>query len=708
MSGSDEHQHDCDRDQERTPASVTEHAHCCGPAAQREAPAWREFVESGVCLAGLIAGLVLQAYGSDAGGSAAGSSHPVLPWSALIAYLVSFIAGGGHTLWEALTDLVRGRVNIDLLMILAALGAAALGDWPEGAVLLFLFSFSHALEHFILGRTRGAIASLMKLTPDEAVVIREGREQTIRVEQLVVGDRLIVRPSERIAADGVVEEGRTVVNQSPMTGESIPIEKTVGDPVLAGTLNMQGSIRVEVTRVGAETTLARMVQLVEQAQSVKADSEQFTDWFGQSYTVIVLAGTAAVFLVCRYLLGDSFVDAFYRAMTALVVASPCAVVISIPAAILSAIASAARGGVLFKGGSHLERTADLRAMAFDKTGTLTIGRPALASVLTAPDVSEADLLQIAAALESQSKHPLARAVVDAARTRGLIVLEADQVEEVIGHGIVGVVNGRRCGAGKRSWFDEQGTPCDPGLAARANDLQAIGHTLIAVADSERVLGVLAVSDPLRPTAIPAIEELRRLGLASLTILSGDHPAVVARIGEQLGVEGEGGLLPEDKLNRLDAMKRQQAELARGGISSGGLIVVPRRARTRGQVGMMGDGMNDAPSLAAADVGFSLGGAGTDVALESADVVLMDDDLMKLPYAIALARKTQQIIRQNLVIAFSVMIVLFVLTLVTKLPLPLAVLGHEGSTVVVVLNGLRMLAFPRPRPMSVTEPSRLPE
>ena len=288
------------------------------------------------------------------------------------------------------------------------------------------------------------------------------------------------------------------------------------------------------------------------------------------------------------------------------------------------------------------------------------------------------------------------------------MLEADQVEEVIGHGIVGVVNGRRCGAGKRSWFDEQGTPCDPELAARANDLQAIGHTLIAVADSERVLGVLAVSDPLRPTAIPAIEELRRLGLASLTILSGDHPAVVARIGEQLGVEGEGGLLPEDKLNRLDAMKRQQAELARCGISSGGLTVVPRRVQARGQVGMMGDGMNDAPSLAAADVGFSLGGAGTDVALESADVVLMDDDLMKLPYAIALARKTQQIIRQNLVIAFSVMIVLFVLTLVTKLPLPLAVLGHEGSTVVVVLNGLRMLAFPRPRPMSVTEPSRLPE
>lgn len=708
MPGADEHQHECDRDQERLPASLSERTHCCGPAAQREAPAWKAFVEPGVCLAGLLAGLVLQAYGSDAGGPEAASSHPALPWSALIAYLVSFVAGGGHTLWEALSDLSRGRVNIDLLMILAALGAAALGDWPEGAVLLFLFSLSHALEHFILGRTRGAIASLMKLTPDEAVVVREGREQTIRVEQLVVGDRVIVRPSERIAADGLVEEGHTVVNQSPMTGESIPIEKTVGDPVLAGTLNMQGSIRVEVTRVGAETTLARMVQLVEQAQSVKADSEQFTDWFGQRYTVIVLAGTAAVFLIGRYGFGDSFVSAFYRAMTALVVASPCAVVISIPSAILSAIASAARGGVLFKGGSHLERTALLRAMAFDKTGTLTIGRPALTSLLTAPGVSAADLLVVAAALESQSKHPLARAVVEAARARGPTIATAEQVHEVVGHGIVGIVNGQRCWAGKRSWFDELGTPCDSELTARANELQSAGHTLIGVADGARVLGVLAVSDPLRPTAIPAIAELRRLGVTSLTMLSGDHPSVVARIAGLLGLAGEGGLLPEDKLKRLDALKQQQTELARAGVESGGLTVVPRRARARRQVGMMGDGMNDAPSLAAADVGFSLGGAGTDVALESADVVLMDDDLMKLPYAIALARQTQRIIRQNLFLAFSVMIVLLVLTLVTTLPLPLAVLGHEGSTVLVVLNGLRMLAFPRPLALPVQDVPRLAE
>ena len=546
-----------------------------------------------------------------------------------------------------------------------------------GAVLLFLFSLSHALEHFILGRTRGAIASLMKLTPDEAIVVRDGQEQTVSLEQLVVGDRVIVPPSGRIPVDGVVRDGRTAVDQSPMTGESIPVEKQVGDSVLAGTLNQQGLIQVEVTRVGGETTLARMVRLVEQAQSERADSQQFTDWFGQRYTVVVLLGTVVVFLIGRYGYQDSFRLAVHRAMTALVVASPCAVVISIPAAILSAIASAARGGVLFKGGSHLERTARLRVMAFDKTGTLTIGRPGLTSILTAPGVSELELLAEAAALEEHSEHPLARAVIEAAAAaRGASPFTADAVEAVIGHGVVGTVHGERRRVGKLSWFHESGTRIDEELARRAALLQAEGHTLIGVADDAHVLGLLAVSDPMRPTAAIAIQQLRELGLEPLVMLSGDHPAVVARMAGLLGLEGEGRLLPEDKLKRLDALKQH------------------------GPIGMIGDGMNDAPSLAAADVGFSLGGAGTDVALETADVVLMADDLQRLPYAIALARATQRIIRQNLVIAFGVMIGLLITTFITVLPLPLAVLGHEGSTVLVILNGVRLLWFPKPTPFVV--------
>ena len=629
----------------------------------KDGPSWLVFLESGVCLLGLLTGLGLSRF-TD---SAAATS-----WFVLLAYVVSFVAGGTATLVEALGDLRRGLVNIDLLMILAAFGAAALGDWPEGAVLLFLFSLSHALEHFILGRTRSAIAGLMKLTPDEAVVLRDGREQTIRVEDLAIGDRVLVHPSDRIPIDGIVRDGHTVVDQSPMTGESIPVEKQAGDVVLAGTLNKHGSIQIEVTHIAGETTLARMVRLVEHAQSERADSQQFTDWFGQRYTILVLLGTVAVFLLGFYGYGDEWHRAIHRAMTALVVASPCAVVISIPAAILSAIAGAARGGVLFKGGSHLERTAALRAMAFDKTGTLTIGRPGLTSILTAPGVSETELLATAAALEEHSKHPLAQTVVQAAAARGISLPEADDVEEVVGHGIVGRVHGQRRWVGKLSWFHDTGTRVDEELARKADVLQAEGQTLIGVADGEHVLGLLAVSDPLRPSAAPAIKKLRELGLESLVMLSGDHPAVVARIAGELGMEGEGGLLPEDKLKRLDALKQQF-----------------------GHVGMIGDGMNDAPSLAAAAVGFSLGGAGTDVALETADVVLMADDLLRLPYAIALARETQRIIRQNLILAFTVMIGLLLTTLVTVLPLPLAVLGHEGSTVLVILNGLRMLAFPRP-------------
>jgi Cd2+/Zn2+-exporting ATPase len=595
------------------------------------------------------------------------------PWYVLLAYAISFIAGGGRTLWEALSDLIHGEVNIDLLMILAALGAALLGDWPEGAVLLFLFSLSHALEHLIMGRTRGAITALMKLTPDEATVIRQGQQQTIPVGQLVVGDRIVVRPSERIPADGVVLEGHTVVDQSPMTGESIPVERQVGDPVLAGTMNQHGAIEVEVSRIASETTLARMVNMVESAQSERAVSQQFTEWFGQKYTWIVLVGTAAVYLIGVYILGDSVRNSFHRAMTALVAASPCAVVISIPSAILSAIASAARGGVLFKGGSHLEQTALLQAMAFDKTGTLTIGQPQLNGIYTAAGISETELLTIAAGLESLSEHPLARAVTEAAKQRGIAIPDADDVEAVIGHGVFGLIKGQRRWVGKLSWFEDTGTPCEPGLSIQAIGLQAIGNTLIGVADEHRVLGILAVSDTLRPTAALAIQELRAMGIKSLTMLSGDHQSVVTHIASQLGIEGEGQLLPDEKLQRLAIIKKEI-----------------------GPVGMIGDGINDAPSLAGASVGFSLGGAGTDVALETADVVLMADDLRRLPYAIALARKSQQIVRQNLILAFGTMATLLILTFVMVLPLPVAVLGHEGSTVIVILNGLRMLAFPKPR------------
>jgi len=632
---------------------------------------WTIFISPAVCLLMVIVGVCVEQF--SAANQIDTASWPPGRIAALTAFLIAFVAGGTHISGHAVEDLRNGRVTIDLLMILAAIGAAAIGDWAEGAILLFLFSLSHALEHYVLGRTRRAIAALMQLTPEEAIVVRNGREMTLPVDKLVAGDTVIIQPSERIPADGVVTQGTTSIDQSPMTGESIPVDKHAGDPVFAGTLNQQGSIQIQVTRISSDSTLARMVRLVEEAQSERAASQQFTDWFGQSYTWIVLAGSMIVLWTGLLGFHEPFSTAFYRAMTVLVVASPCAVVISIPAAILSAITSAARGGVLFKGGSHLEKAALLKSMAFDKTGTLTLGRPRLVDIATVNDVSETELLEACAALERRSEHPLARAIVDAAAERQITIREAQPVEAIVGCGIAGTWMGRELRAGKRRWFEDEQIPFDEQLARRADELQSMGKTVICVGDKTRVWGLLAVADTLRPTAAVALQEMRSLGISPLMMLSGDHPAVAGQIAGELGIDFLGGLLPEDKLKIIEKLRRES-----------------------GPVGMIGDGMNDAPSLAAADVGFSLGGAGTDVALETADIVLLADDLRRLPYAIALARRTQQIIRQNLILAFSVMGILLIASMATKLPLPLAVVGHEGSTVAVILNGLRLLAFPKPK------------
>lgn len=635
---------------------------------------WTIFIGPVVCLLMVIVGVIIDHLSPVRTPEV--SQWPIERIASLTAFLIAFVAGGTHISGHALEDLRAGRVTIDFLMILAAIGAAAIGDWAEGAILLFLFSLSHALEHFVLGRTRRAIRALMQLTPDEALVWRDGKELTIPVETLVIGDTVIVQPSARIPADGNITLGTTSVDQSPMTGESVPVDKQLGDPVFAGTLNLQGLIQIQVTRISSETTLARMVKLVEEAQSERAASEQFTDWFGQRYTWVVLAGSMAILWGGALLLNEPFSKAFYRAMTVLVVGSPCAVVISIPAAILSAITSAARGGVLFKGGSHLERAALLKTMAFDKTGTLTLGRPRLVDAVATAGISENDLISAGASLEKHSEHPLARAVVEAAASRGITVTEAESVNAVVGSGIEGIWQGKQLRAGKLSWFRDQGLGLDADLSQKADCFLSAGKTVIGIGDETRVWGLLAVADALRPTAAAAIKELRELGLSPLVMLSGDHPKVAGQIAGELGMEFQGGLLPEDKLRFIETMRKEH-----------------------GSVGMIGDGMNDAPSLAAADVGFSLGGAGTDVALETADIVLLADDLRRLPYAIALARRTQQIIRQNLILAFSVMGGLLVATMLTTLPLPLAVVGHEGSTVAVILNGLRLLTFPKPKPFA---------
>jgi Zn2+/Cd2+-exporting ATPase len=631
-----------------------------------------------VCLAGLILGV--------AGEWSKLLSHP----AAIVIYVIAYSSGGYHSVIRAGRDLCSGTVSVDLLMIVAALGAAAVDDWPEGAFLLFLFSLSNTLEQYVLGRTRRALRALMDLSPDQAVVLRDHKELQVAVEELRLGDTLIVRPAERIAADGVIVSGSTSIDQSAMTGESIPVEKGRGDSVFAGTLNQQGAIEVRVTRLAAESTLARIVTLVEQAQSERAQSQRFTDWFGRRYTVGVLSTAALTLIVPLVFFGASFGSAFYRAMTLLVAASPCAVVLSIPAAILTAITSAARGGVLFKGGAHLEQMATLQAIAFDKTGTLTLGRPQVTDVCPMPGIDADHLLRLAGSAEKLSEHPLAHALGAAVRARGLELLPAMNFQALPGRGLRAKVNDCIVWIGKPELFTSCGVSAFSELTQIVNRLAAAGRTPLIVGvgcdannsqapePSEslptRLLGVLAVADTIRSSTPQALARLRELGIAHLTMLTGDNERVAQAIAGRLGISFEAELLPADKLRSIQALRAKY-----------------------GSVAMVGDGINDAPSLAAANLGISLGGAGTDVALETADVVLMADDLLHLPYAVALARQTQRIIRQNLIFALGVILFLLIGTFFGSLRLPFAVLGHEGSTVLVVLNGLRLLAFPRPEP-----------
>jgi Cd2+/Zn2+-exporting ATPase len=591
----------------------------------------------------------------------------LLPISVVVALaVVAYLAGGGFSGARAIGELAHGQLSIDLLMVTAAAGAASVGAWAEGGILLFLFSLSNTLEKFALHRTRRAIEALLDLRPQEATVRRNGRDERIPTAALVVGDVVIVRPGERIPADGVVAAGVSSVDQSPMTGESVPVDKRIGDPVFAGTLNQEGALEVKATRPPNDTTLQRIIRLVEVAQSEKAESQRFTDWFGRRYTIGVFSAALLAIVIPSLVLGESMATAFYRAMTILVVASPCAVVISIPAAILSAIARGARGGILFKGGAHLERAATIRSVAFDKTGTLTVGRPTLTAVCAAEGVDERTVLQLAASAESRSEHPLARAIVEEAGARGIPLLPCTKLEAVVGHGIIARSDSRTIVVGKRQLVERRGLTPPQEIEAGVAELARQGQTVMYVADESRVLGLVAAADTLRPTAVEALERLRQLGVRDLVMLTGDSSAVAAQIASQLDIKYHAELLPEDKMRVVEALGSQ--------------------------VAMVGDGINDAPSLAAASLGVSLGGSSTDVALETADLVLMGNDLRRLPEAIGLARAMNRIIRQNLVFAFSMMAVLLIATFVVSLRLPFAVVGHEGSTVLVILNGLRLLSY----------------
>jgi len=615
-------------------------------------------------------------------GAALGLPGAWAPWFFLAAYLT----GGWHGTIHGARSLLRGTVDVDLLMILAALGAAYVHHAFEGAMLLFLFSLSHALQEMAIEKSRSAITALMKLRPEVALCKRGTETLLVAVDQLVVGDIVVLRPGESIPVDGVVTEGTSTVNQASITGESLPVDKKPGDTLFAGTLNEHGGLEMRATKLARESTLAKLVEMVEEAQGQKAATQRFLEKAEQYYALGVILFTLALIFGPYLLLHHPFQATFYRAMTVMVVASPCALVISTPASILSAIGAAARRGVLFKGGVYLERAAAVEIVAFDKTGTLTAGRPVVTDVqiIAQPGQSAADvacrqeeLLWLAAAIEARSEHPIARAIVAEAKRRFMPIERCLKFQSVAGHGVSAEVVGRRIAVGNLKYFDGYESPERTELEQQMNAMQDAGKTGMLVGEiigeiehaTVRYLGFIAVADQVREEAPQIVQRLRDLGVKRVVMITGDGTRVAAAVAKKCGIdEVHADLLPQDKVR------------------------VIQRLKEAGRTAMVGDGVNDAPALATADVGIAMGAAGTDVAMETADVVLMSDALEGIPYTLALSRRTRRVVYQNLTFALAVIVVLIISALGFQLPLPLGVVGHEGSTVLVCLNGLRLLGF----------------
>lgn len=612
-------------------------------------------------------------------------------WLSTVCYVAAYLFGGFFTVKEAIENLRARRFEIDTLMLVAAIGAAALGKWAEGALLLFLFSLGHSLEHYAMGRARKAIEALAKLAPETATVRRADRMEEVAVSALQVGDVVVVRPNERLPADGVVVVGNSSVNQAPVTGESVPVDKSpstnaeaavsafdrVGpeNRVFAGTINGSGAMEVMVARRAEQSTMARVVKMVTEAEAQRSPTQQFTERFERIFVPVVLA-LVGVLLFAWVVIDEPFTVSFYRAMAVLVAASPCALAISVPSAVLSGVARAGRGGVLVKGGGPLENLGTLTSIAFDKTGTLTEGKPRLTDVLPGQDVTEEELLSVAMAVEEGSDHPLAAAIVAGAKerlTNDAKKTVVQDIQSITGRGVQAQLDGVTVHIGKPILFSELSGTALPSAVDEANmKLVASGRTTMIVRHGERFLGVLGVMDTPRPVASQVMAQLRKLGIERLIMISGDNQQVAEAVAKSVGLtEARGDLMPEQKVDAIKELRR-----------------------AHGKVAMVGDGVNDAPAMANATVGIAMGAAGSDVALETADVALMADDLGQLPFAVGLSRSTSRIIKQNLWVSLGVVAVLIPAT-IFGLNIGTAVLFHEGSTLLVVINALRLLAYGGP-------------
>ncbi|MFA5804547.1 MAG: heavy metal translocating P-type ATPase [Melioribacteraceae bacterium] len=608
-------------------------------------------------------------------------------WVSLILYIGAYFFGGFFTAKEAIETVAKGDFEIDFLMLVAAIGAAILGEWAEGALLLFLFSMGHSLEHYAMNKARKSIAALAELAPKTALVKRNGKTEEVGIDKLSIGDVIVVKPNSKISADGVVVSGKSSVNQAPITGESIPVDKLpVENPgkdysqenikdenrVFSGTINGNNTLEIKVTKEAKDSTLSRLVKLVNEAQTQKSPTQQLTDKFEKYFVPAVLV--LVVILNFAFLIFDeTFAESFYRAMAVLVAASPCALAISTPSAVLSGVARAARGGVLIKGGRPLEDLGVITALAFDKTGTLTEGKPKLTKVVPLNNLTENELLKTAVAVESLSNHPLAKAVVRDGKKRlnSDNIPEAKDLEAVLGKGIKASLGDDKVYIGNLDLFKELDNEIpSENIRNKIASLESEGNTTMLIRRNKEYIGIISLMDTPRKEAKSTLEKLKSIGIKRMIMLTGDNQKVADAVAKEIGItDAWGSLLPDEKVKSIIELRKEESKVA-----------------------MVGDGVNDAPAMANSTVGIAMGAAGSDVALETADIALMADKLETLPFAIGLSRKSKGIIKQNLWISLGVVALLIPLTISGIATIGLAVLVHEGSTLVVVFNALRLLAY----------------
>lgn len=630
---------------------------------------------SGICL---ITGFLLETFSEISAN---------IPW---YLYLGAYFFGGFYTVKEAVEKIAKGEFEIDFLMIVAAVGAAILDKWTEGALLLFLFSLGHALEHYAMGKARKSIASLTDLAPKTALLKKDGDTQEVGIEKLQLGDIIVVRPNSKISADGVIVKGESSINQAPITGESVPADKKAIEDlerqfknekeipeesrVFAGTINGNSTLEIRVIKEAKDSTLKRLVAMVQDAQEKKSPTQRLTDKFEKYYVPSVIA--LVVLLNLAFLIIDeTWSESFYRSMAVLVAASPCALAISTPSAVLSGVARAARGGVLIKGGKPLEDLGVLTAIAFDKTGTLTQGKPKLTDVIPLGDINEQTLLQTVIAVEALSDHPLASAVVRDGKARLSDVEsfpEADHLEAVQGKGIKARFRESEIYVGNLDLYNETSNKVPEDIENQVRKLESKGKTTMLIKRNAEFIGILGLMDTPREEAKETLGELKKIGIKKMIMLTGDNQEVADAVASEIGLtEARGSLLPEEKVHAIKELKAQENKLA-----------------------MVGDGVNDAPAMANSTVGIAMGAAGSDVALETADIALMADNLATLPFAIGLSRKAKSIIKQNLWLSLGVVALLIPATILNFANIGVAVAIHEGSTLVVVFNALRLLAYKR--------------